>query len=80
MIRTPAATVAAHAQTEPVISNLQKAGVYLSRLAAPSLADRALAADFDTAIDLHCARMAGVPVDTGFIQRTHEAAKRVLGI
>lgn len=80
MIRTPAATVAAHAKTEPVISNLQKAGIYLSRLGAPSAADRALAADFDIAIDLHCDRMAGARVDSGFIHRTHEAAKRVLGI
>ncbi|MCC3292546.1 hypothetical protein [Arthrobacter sp. zg-Y1110] len=80
MIATPAATVSEHARTEPVISNIQKATVYLNRLPAPSLADRALLADFDKAIDLHCARLDGTQVDSGFIHRTHEAAKRALGI
>ncbi|MGK3708577.1 hypothetical protein [Arthrobacter sp. IK3] len=80
MITTPAATVERLSATEPVISNIRKAATYIGRMPASHAPDHGLLADFDKAIDQHCTRVAGLPSDNGFVHRTHEAAKRVLGI
>lgn len=81
MFSTPAATVDKLALTEPVVSNLLKAKTYLSRHQALTPSQTGLLADFDAAIDQHCARHTSTgPFDNAFIHDTHEAAKQVLGI
>lgn len=81
MFSTPTATVDKLALTEPVVSDLLKAKTYLSRRQTLTASETDLLADFDTAIDQHCARHTSTGTfDSGFIHGTHEAAKRVLGI
>lgn len=81
MFSTPSATVEKIALTEPVVSNLLKAKTYLSRHKDQTPEEVGQLADFDSAIDQHCARHTSTGTfDNAFIHNTHEAAKRVLGI